>query len=78
LAGQIENAGTPLIVVEFQPAVTENGDKLSDGVLGGAVFAFIVIVLLLEFPFGSFSVSVTEYVPLGNVSGKGVRSVEVV
>ena len=46
--GQIENAGTPSIVVEFHPAVTENVDKVREGLTGGAEVAFTVMVLLLN------------------------------
>jgi hypothetical protein len=55
----MENAGTPSIVVEFHPAVVENGDKVSDGVTGGREVAFTVIVLELKDPLGSLKVSVT-------------------
>jgi hypothetical protein len=56
--GQIENAGTPSIVVEFHPAVTENVDKVREGLTGGAEVAFTVMVLLLNAPLGSLNVSV--------------------
>jgi hypothetical protein len=57
--GQMENAGTPSIVVEFHPAVAENGDKIRDGVTGGGEVAFTVMVFVLRAPLGSLKVSVT-------------------
>ena len=36
------------------------------------------IVLILDVPFGSDKVKVAVYVPLGKVTGKGVRKVEFV
>ena len=78
MTGQIEKVVIPPIVDVFQPDDAENDDKARLGELGGVEVALIFIVLILEDPFGSDNVNVAVYVPLGKVTGKGVRKVEVV